>query len=90
MELPDEIALRRLAERKIEIGALPRMAPESAYAGRGSGLPCSLCEQPISANEYEFEYPDDGGKSRRFHLRCREAWLRVLAESCASSRLNSR
>jgi hypothetical protein len=90
MELPDEIALRMLAERKIEIGALPRMAPESAYAGRGSNLPCSLCEQPISASEYEFEYPNDGGESPRFHLRCQEAWLLVIAESCAASRLKRR
>jgi len=90
MEPPDETALRMLAERKIEIGALPRMAPESAYAGRGSDLPCSLCGQPISANEYEFEYPSDGGESPRFHLRCREAWLLVLAESCAASRLKRR
>jgi len=90
MGLPDEIALRRLAERKIEIGALPRVAPESAYAGRGSDLPCSLCEQPISANEYEFEYPNEGGECPRFHIRCREVWLLVLAESCAASRLERR
>lgn len=90
MALPDETALRLLAERKIEIGALPRMAPESASAGRGSDLPCSLCEQPISENEYEFEYANGGGEPPRFHLRCQEVWRLVLAGSYAANRLNRR
>ena len=80
MALPDETALRLLATRKIEAGVLPRAAPESSFAGKGSGLPCSLCEQPITAHEYEFESADDGGKVPRFHLRCQEIWRLVLAE----------
>ena len=80
MALPDETALRLLAERKIEIGALPRVEPETAFAGEGSGLPCSLCEQPISAHEYEFEYADGGGEISRYHLRCQQIWRLALAE----------
>lgn len=84
MALPDETALRLLAKRKVETGALPRAAPESAFAGKGSGLPCSLCEQPITASEYEFEYAGagdgDGGAIPRFHLRCQGIWRLVLAE----------
>ena len=80
MALPDETALRQLATRKIETGTLPQVAPESAFAGNGSGLPCSLCEQPISANEYEFEYANGGGEVPRFHIRCQEIWRLVLAE----------
>jgi hypothetical protein len=80
MALPDETALRLLANRKIEAGALPRVAPESAFAGKGSGLPCSLCERPITANEYELEYVDIGSEVPRFHLRCQEVWRLVLAE----------
>ena len=80
MALPDETALRLLAIRKIETGALPRTAPESAFAGKGAGLPCSLCEQTITANEYEFEYANGGGEVARFHLRCQEIWRQVLAE----------
>ena len=80
MGLPDETALRLLAKHKVETGALPPVAPESALAGNGSGLPCSLCERPITANEYEFEYANGGGEVRRFHLRCQEVWRLVLAE----------
>ena len=79
MALPDETALRLLAKRKIETGALPRAASETVFAGNGSGLPCSLCERPISANDYEFEYANGGGKVPRFHLRCQEIWRLVLA-----------
>ena len=80
MALPDETALRLLAKRKIESGALPQAAPESVFAGKGSGLPCSLCEQPITLDEYEFEYASGGDEFPRFHLRCQEIWRLVLAE----------
>lgn len=80
MALPDETALRLLAIRKIEAGALPRRAPENSFAGRGSGLPCSLCEQPITASEYEFEYAIDGDEVPRLHLHCQEIWQLALAE----------
>lgn len=79
MALPDETALRLLARRKIEAGALPRGASEHVFAGKGSGLPCSLCERPITANDYEFEYGDGGGRAPRFHLRCHELWRSALA-----------
>ena len=79
MALPDEMALRLLAERKIEVGALPRAAPQTVFGGKGDGLPCSLCEQPIAASDYEFEYAISGGEVRRFHLRCHDIWHVVLA-----------
>jgi len=81
MALPDETALHLLARRKIETGALPRVVSARVFAGNGSGLPCSLCEQPITANDYEFEYGDGGGggKVPRFHLRCQEIWRSALA-----------
>lgn len=74
MALPDETALRLLAAQKIETGALPKAAVESVFAGKGSGLPCSLCERPIAASDYEFEYANGGGKAPRFHFRCQEIW----------------
>jgi len=80
MALPDETALRLLATRKIETGALPQAAPDSAFAGKGSGLPCSLCEQPITPDEYEFEYANGGVEVPRFHLRCQEIWRLALTE----------
>lgn len=82
MALPDETALRLLAKRKIEAGALPRAASESVFAGKGSGLLCSLCERPISANDYEFEYANGDGKAPRFHLRCQDIWRSALAAEC--------
>ena len=78
MALPDETALRLLAEHKIEAGALPRAAPRSVFGGRGADLPCSLCEQPIAASDYEFEYAVSVGEIRRFHLRCHDIWLAKL------------
>ena len=90
MALPDETALRLLAKRKIEIAALPRVVPESAFAGKGSGLPCSLCEQLISAHEYELEYGSDGDETPRFHVRCQAIWQRVLSEWRNASRLEQR
>ena len=90
MALPDETALRLLAERKIEISALPRVVPASAFAGKGSGLPCSLCGQPISEHEYEFEYAIGGGEIPRFHVRCQTIWQRVLSEWCNANSLVQR
>ena len=90
MALPDETALRLLAERKIEIGALPRLEPQTAFAGKGSGLPCSLCEQPIAPHEYEFEYANGDGEVPRYHLRCQEIWRLVLAERYNAARLGRR
>jgi hypothetical protein len=90
MALPDETALRLLAERKIEIAALPLVLPESAFAGKGSGLPCSLCEQPIFAHEYELEYASGDGEIPRFHVRCQEIWQRTLSEWCNANHLEPR
>lgn len=81
MALPDETALRLLAQRKIKTGALPPLAPENVLAGMGSGLPCSLCEHPIAAHECEFEYANGGREVPRFHFRCQGIWLLVLAQS---------
>ncbi|HZT04281.1 MAG TPA: hypothetical protein VFA39_18680 [Steroidobacteraceae bacterium] len=86
MALPDETALRLLAKHKIKSGALPHTAPETAFAGRGSGLPCSLCEQPIAANDYEFEYANGDGEIPRFHVRCQAIWQLVLTEWEKSNR----
>lgn len=79
MALPDERALRLLALSRVETGALPAAASQTVFAGRGSGLPCSLCDRPIAENDYEFEYGNDGGKAPRFHIRCQEIWRSVLA-----------
>ena len=90
MALPDETALRLLAERKIENAALPRVVAASAFAGKGSGLPCSLCEQLISEQEYELEYAGGGDKIPRFHVRCQAIWQRVLSEWCTANGLEQR
>jgi hypothetical protein len=85
MALPDETALRLLAARKIEHGALPSVAPDTASVGKGSDLPCSLCEQPISASEYEYEYASGGSEPPRFHHHCQEIWRVMLSESRGTS-----
>jgi hypothetical protein len=90
MALPDETALRLLAKQKIETGTLPQAVPQTAFAGNGSGLPCSLCEQPIAASDYELEYARIGGEIPRFHLLCQGIWYRVLADWHKASPLETR
>jgi len=77
-----EFELRKAALERIERGLLPRQIPKTVWAGRGSGQPCSLCDQPIGGSEMEYELADgDGASARgrtvRLHLRCHALWQLV-------------
>ena len=53
-------------------------APSTVLAGRGTGLPCAYCHQPI-IGEIEYEVFDacanpGGDTSTRVHVRCYEPW----------------
>ena len=65
------------ARERIEQGLLPRVKAARSWGGRGSGLPCSLCDSPILETEPEMELEFDGAASARalrFHLGCQSAW----------------
>jgi hypothetical protein len=72
-----EETLRARARERIASGELPRAKPARSWGGRGSGLPCSLCDQPIADTGPEMELEFDGAISAtalRFHLQCQVIW----------------
>ena len=62
--------------------------PLKVWAGRGSGRPCTYCQQPISVGEVEYEVAAQDGSPRshdeasvlRFHLECHDAWRTAHAD----------
>jgi hypothetical protein len=62
--------------------------PLKVWAGRGSGRPCTYCQQPISVGEVEYEVAAQDGSpgsheeasALRFHLGCHDAWRAAHAD----------
>ncbi len=70
-------ALRARARERIEQQLLPRTKPARTWGGRGTGLPCSLCDAPIRDSEPEMELEYDSASAIsvvRFHLQCQAVW----------------
>jgi hypothetical protein len=63
---------------KIQSGALPLPPepPEKYFAGKSTGQFCDVCEQPITAEQLEYEL-DIGGRTLRFHEKCLDMWRRA-------------
>lgn len=75
MTQQQEEALQTRARERIEQGVLPREKPTRMWGGRGSGLPCSLCDEPIAETEPEMELEYEArAPTVRFHLRCQSIW----------------
>lgn len=73
----NEAALRARASERIASGQLPRAKAARSWGGRGSGLACSLCDQPIADSGPEMELEFDGAitaTALRFHLQCQAIW----------------
>jgi hypothetical protein len=76
----EEAELRLLAKQLLEAGKLPKCPQVRTWGGHGEGLPCSLCNEPITQSDIEYElqfHPDPAlprMESRRFHPRCLAAW----------------
>jgi hypothetical protein len=75
-----EERLRPIARNRIEKGTLPCEQPYQMFGGKGSGKPCSLCGEPIPADqiEYEVQRPGTAGGPKgelRFHIVCESIWL---------------
>ena len=57
--------------------ASPLPRPPRTWAGRGSGVACSSCDQPIGEQdiEYEVELQPAGLQTLHFHFNCYQAWV---------------
>lgn len=81
-----QLELRRLAREKIESEKLPCAEHPSTWGGKGRGSACSLCEESITNEQFEFEVeivapacPAPAILS--FHLSCHGAWLDECSET---------
>ena len=57
--------------------ALPYQEPVRTWAGHGTGALCSLCGQPISAEDIEYEVelaPEADSRGLQFHVECYRVW----------------
>jgi hypothetical protein len=79
--MPDEATLRAKAREVIRAERLPNRRPDRTWGGQGIGVPCTICGEPVTRNQLEFEiqFTIDGGTEpglERFHIhvRCFAAW----------------
>jgi hypothetical protein len=73
----DDAELKRIITEKRRLGRLPHIPTRRAWAGNGSGAPCSLCESAIGAGDIEYEVEwQQGSDTRllRFHELCYRLW----------------
>jgi hypothetical protein len=73
----DEAELRRRAQERCSSGQLPRSTQGRAWAGRGGGRVCALCDQTIEVDEIEYELDAPSGTAIqviRFHAGCYRLW----------------
>lgn len=62
--------------RHIEEGRLPLHLPDRIIAGHGSGAKCTACDQPVSADDIEYDVEDPRNEATRLnlHLECYLVW----------------
>ena len=74
-EAPMVTDLAALVAEKIRSGVLPLPPepPAKYFGGKGSGQRCDVCEQPITADQLEYE-TDIAGRTLRFHETCVDMW----------------
>jgi hypothetical protein len=70
----DASELRLRVGANIDRGLLPATPPRVMYAGYGRGDRCHGCDEPIAADQVEYELRYDGDRAYRLHLRCTEVW----------------
>jgi hypothetical protein len=67
--------LRRRAREEIRRGRLPESPPASMWGGKGTGLSCAVCGDPVRLDQVEYEITDPrGGEALRFHMECHTVW----------------
>jgi hypothetical protein len=78
--MPNEAALRRVVRLVLESGKLTRRDPDQTCGGPGGGVPCAVCDRPITSEqvEYEVQFVHDGATlgldNFQLHLRCFAVW----------------
>ncbi len=78
--MPDEAVLRQQARQAIQTGELPNRPPDRTWGGPGVGAPCSVCNDPVTHDQLEFEiqFAHDGATPGldkfHVHMRCFAAW----------------
>ena len=73
-QIPDE-QTRALVRERLVSGRLPRVVPETVYAGRGTSTRCAVCSQPITPQQIEYEIAVSGAQPLVFHMQCHDVWL---------------
>lgn len=69
--------VRVLALQRISCGMLPDELPASSWAGPGEGNQCTLCDEPITADEIEIEC-ENHGRTIYLHQHCYDAWQSTI------------
>ena len=88
------VDLRARAREQVNSGRLPARLVKSVAAGYGSSVKaCSLCGQPITATQVEYEVPGYMKEPLTFHITCYAAWRdecleRTLQSDAASQPAN--
>lgn len=68
-------SLAEMVRDKLDVGTLPVDDPVKMWSGRGTGLPCTACEQAILRVQIEYEPQyDDGRPLIRLHIGCHGLW----------------
>jgi hypothetical protein len=73
----DENALREVVRRRVAQGRVPCRRQDHTWAGKGTGLDCTVCELPITSQQVEYELQFDAEASLivvRMHRLCLAAW----------------
>ena len=81
-----ETHLPRLALERVQRHLLPATTRVPLWAGPGSGGACSLCGEPLSPVEIEYEIEEGVCENRRtfrLHIRCHAVWEAALREHSA-------
>lgn len=77
--MKDESTLRLKAREAITVGKLPNARPERIWGGPGFGACCTVCSQPVRADEIglELEFARHAAAdpvNSHVHLQCFAAW----------------
>ena len=80
--MPDESVLRAKARDAVQTGKLPGRTPDRTWGGPGVGVPCAICQLPVTKEQMEFEIEfarngqslEAGLDKYHVHIRCFAAW----------------
>jgi hypothetical protein len=68
--MPDEPILRAKAREVIRTGKLPNRRPDRTWGGPGVGASCTICGEPVTKDQLEFEI--------QFSPRWEQSWTRQV------------